>query len=99
MLQRLSKRISSRPLSSTRFLLNHRCNMAFWRIPSVERDPILKLLEEFDNVRGSSSRSSSVRAFQPKFDVTETKDAYELHGELPGINQKDVDIEFVDRST
>src|SRR5204863_1682253 len=62
-------------------------------------DPILKLLEEFDNVRGSSRSSSSVRAFQPKFDVTETKDAYDLHGELPGVDQKDIEIEFVDRST
>jgi len=74
--------------------------MAFWtRFPAVERDPIFKLLQEFDNVRGSSRSSSSVRAFQPNFDVTETKDAYELHGELPGIDQKDVEIEFVDRST
>lgn len=43
--------------------------------------------------------SHSVRSFSPKFDVKETAGAYELHGELPGIEQKEIDIEFVDNNT
>lgn len=43
--------------------------------------------------------SHSVRSFSPKFDVKEDANSYELHGELPGIEQKHVDIEFVDNNT
>ena len=40
-----------------------------------------------------------MKTFTPKFDVKETNDAYELHGDLPGIDQQDVNIEFVDAET
>ena len=40
-----------------------------------------------------------MRGFQPKFDVREVKNAYELHGELPGLDRKDVNIEFSDPHT
>lgn len=40
-----------------------------------------------------------MKTFTPKFDVKETADAYELHGDLPGIEQKDVEIEFTDAQT
>lgn len=39
------------------------------------------------------------KTFNPKFDVKETENAYELHGELAGVEQKDVDIEFTDQQT
>lgn len=43
---------------------------------------------------------SHVRAFTPSFDVTETKDAFILEGELPGLSDKRaVDIEFTDHQT
>lgn len=47
----------------------------------------------------ASPLTSSLRSFQPKFDVKENKDSYELHGELPGIDQKNVSIEFTDPQT
>lgn len=37
--------------------------------------------------------------FYPKFDVREIPSAYEFHGELPGIEQKDIEIEFTDSQT
>jgi len=40
-----------------------------------------------------------MKTFSPKFDVRELPEAYELHGELPGIEQKDVEIEFTDPQT
>jgi len=40
-----------------------------------------------------------MKSFQPKFDVKELADAYELHGDLPGIEQKDITIEFTDIQT
>jgi len=48
---------------------------------------------------GPSTLSSSFKSFSPKFDVKENQDSYELHGELPGIEQKDVNIEFTDPQT
>jgi len=40
-----------------------------------------------------------MKTFIPKFDVKEVGDLYELHGELPGIDQKDVQLEFTDNQT
>lgn len=40
-----------------------------------------------------------MKTFTPKFDVKEAGEAYELHGELPGVEQKDVEIEFTDSQT
>ncbi|CCU78773.1 30 kDa heat shock protein [Blumeria hordei DH14] len=76
--------------------------------------PIIRLLDEFDrysrNVDYSSDEVSQnyrnrdrsphhVKSFSPKFDIKELSDAYELYGELPGIAQEDVDMEFTDAST
>ncbi|KAI0910752.1 30 kDa heat shock protein [Ustulina deusta] len=40
-----------------------------------------------------------VQTFTPRFDVRETEQNYELHGELPGVEKKDVEIEFSDPQT
>lgn len=70
----------------------------FPRFPSNEIAPIFRLLDDYSNL-GQLSTNSSIRAFQPKFDVREHKDTYELQGELPGLEQKDVQIEFADPHT
>jgi len=51
------------------------------------------------NYENAVPSSTSIRAFSPKFDVVENKEAYNLHGELPGLDQKDVSIEFTDPHT
>lgn len=63
--------------------------------------PLFRLLDEFDTYNGGrrNGPATSLKTFQPKFDVKEVETGYELHGELPGIEQKDVDIEFVDPQT
>lgn len=70
----------------------------FQRFPNNDIAPLFRLLDDY-STQGSSGFSSAVRAFTPKFDVREHKDTYELHGELPGIDQKDVHIEFADPHT
>lgn len=45
--------------------------------------------------RGPRSRNAPY----PRFDVQETAIAFELHGEVPGIRQEDISIEFVDADT
>lgn len=67
--------------------------------------PLFRLLDDFEQ-HSRNSTSPEVRrggkvlkTFTPKFDVKELEDAYELHGDLPGIEQKDVEIEFTDIQT
>jgi len=64
-----------------------------------EFTPLFHLLDDYATISQRSSPSAGVRAFAPKFDVKEVKDAYELHGELPGIDSKDVSIEWSDGNT
>jgi HSP20 family molecular chaperone IbpA len=65
--------------------------------------PLFRLLDDFDTYSRQSGTSSSGRRstihFQPKFDVRETGEAYELHGELPGVTKENVQIEFTDPQT
>lgn len=67
--------------------------------------PLFRLLDDYDLHRSgrsghaSGSSSSSISSFAPRFDVRESKDAYHLDGELPGIAQKDIEIEFSDPQT
>ncbi|KAF1845705.1 putative 30 kDa heat shock protein [Cucurbitaria berberidis CBS 394.84] len=63
--------------------------------------PIFRLFDEYDRqaFRGLDREFNSIRSFTPKFDVKETNDGYELHGELPGVDQKDINIEWTDNNT
>jgi HSP20 family protein len=63
--------------------------------------PIFRLFDEYDRqaFKDIDRQFHSVRSFTPKFDVKETKTGYELYGELPGVEQKDVNIEWTDNNT
>ena len=43
--------------------------------------------------------AGGISSYSPRFDVREGRDAYHLDGELPGIDQKDINIEFTDPHT
>lgn len=80
--------------------------MAFFpRLAMGEFTPLFRMLDDYAShqiTRGIPSAASSASAhttFQPRFDVKENEGNYELHGELPGVSQKDVDIEFTDAQT
>lgn len=66
-----------------------------------EFSPIFRLMDDYDRAarQAMSQVNTQMRTFSPKFDVKETKDAYELHGEFPGIEQKDINIEWTDGNT
>ena len=67
--------------------------------------PLFRLLDDFDtysrqcNPGASDTRRTCATQFQPKFDVREVGDAYELHGELPGVSKENVQIEFTEPQT
>ena len=79
--------------------------------PESSFTPLFRLLDDYDNYsrevstqqgqgnRQASRRAAALPAFTPKFDVKELEGSYELHGELPGIEKDNVNIEFTDDST
>ncbi|KIW17635.1 hypothetical protein PV08_04830 [Exophiala spinifera] len=71
------------------------------RCSPVTRQEFAPLFSLFDDTLNEIQRASrqSRKQFNPRFDVKETDDAYTLEGELPGIDQKDLNIEFVDEHT
>lgn len=62
-----------------------------------EFSPLFRLLDDYE--RHAFRPQSPIRTFSPKFDVKELKDSYELHGEFPGVEQKDINIEWTDANT
>jgi len=62
---------------------------------------MFRIMDEYDRVARELGRDASqtLRGFQPKFDVKENKESYELHGELPGVEQKDIEISWQDGNT
>ncbi|KAL7932192.1 HSP20-like chaperone [Trichoderma chlorosporum] len=76
----------------------------FYHPTEASFTPLFRLLDDFDNYSRQNGKSCHVRRqpvpqWQPKFDVRETTEAYELHGELPGIGKENVHIEFSDPQT
>lgn len=63
--------------------------------------PLFRLLNDFDiySRQGQTGRKACVPSWQPKFDVRETDNNYELHGELPGVSKESVQIEFTEPQT
>ncbi|PWI65699.1 hypothetical protein PCL_06904 [Purpureocillium lilacinum] len=97
------KRAAIRPINPT-----HTRTMAFFPRnfynPDASFAPLFRLLDEFDaysrptNGTGAQRRSA-LPIWQPKFDVRETRERYELHGELPGVSKEQVQIEFTEPQT
>lgn len=66
--------------------------------------PLFRLLDDFDSYSRQGGncngrRTQAVPTWQPKFDIRETADAYELHGELPGMVKENIHIEFTEPQT
>lgn len=88
--------------------------MAFLSCTS-DFSPLFRLLDDYETHRSepAPTRSSTCKStsgypsttparrtfFTPAFDVRELKDAYYLDGELPGVDQSAIDIEFTDPQT
>lgn len=69
--------------------------------PSSSFTPLFRLLDDFDAYSRSTQRphQNHLKSFSPKFDIKELPESYELHGELAGIEPKDVELEFTDSQT
>lgn len=60
--------------------------------------PLFRLLDDYD-VHRAARNQPAAQTFSPRFDVHETDNAYHLDGELPGIAQKNIEVEFSDHQT
>ena len=61
---------------------------------------MFRLLDQYADFAASKiGISQTIRSFQPRFDVKEEGDQYVLQGEFPGIEQKNINIEFTDANT
>jgi len=77
--------------------------------PDPSFSSLFRLLDDFDSYsrevnqnpdnNGRRRQNQAVRTFSPRFDVHETQTAYELHGELPGIDREHINLEFTDPQT
>ena len=54
---------------------------------------LFRFLDDFDQFSQQATR------YSPRFDLVEHDKSYELHGELPGMRKRDINIEFVDDQT
>ncbi|KAL8873746.1 MAG: hypothetical protein Q9174_000832 [Haloplaca sp. 1 TL-2023] len=90
-----------RPLTAATVPHSVRGMSAFFpHLPSQTFAPFFRDLDSLFPSDSSAARSQThIQSFTPRFDVRELSVAYELHGELPGILQEDIDIEFVDANT
>lgn len=78
--------------------------MPFFPQAYLSTQPTLfDILSAIEEPQGKScarvARRPAPQTFTPKFDVTETSEAYELYGELPGLEQNNLSIEFSDAQT
>ncbi|KAJ4553537.1 hypothetical protein HRR83_003427 [Exophiala dermatitidis] len=64
----------------------------------AELAPIFSLLDDSLN-EVAKAQPQTLNHFKPAFDVKETDEGYTLEGELPGVDQKDINIEFTDEYT
>lgn len=65
------------------------------------RHEVAPLWSLFDDTLNEIQRASrqTRRQFSPRFDIKENKESYSLEGELPGIDQKNISVEFTDEHT
>ncbi|EAU31680.1 30 kDa heat shock protein [Aspergillus terreus NIH2624] len=75
--------------------------MALFSNFSNDFAPLFQLLDDYDSHRSCPPKQkvTPVRTFSPRFDVYEANDGYHLNGELPGVDQNNVEIEFTDPHT
>lgn len=65
-------------------------------IPQFHRGGLSAVSRLLDNYENVFSNLGGIQTYAPSFDVRETEKAYYLDGDLPGVQQKDLEIEFED---
>lgn len=69
------------------------------RVSRNELAPLFSLLDDTFNEVSRASRHSRRPPFAPRFNVSEGSDYYSLEGELPGVEQENISVEFTSENT
>ncbi|KAF2242699.1 HSP20-like chaperone, partial [Trematosphaeria pertusa] len=93
--------LAQQPVTTRTFTSTSPAAMSLFPRFTQEFAPLFRLMDDYDRrvFRDVDRSIRDIRTFTPKFDVKEVQDAYELHGEFPGIEQKDINIEWTDANT
>lgn len=71
--------------------------------PTISHDfaPLFRLLDDMTSIAHAAPAPAPPRPvlYQPRFDVREVDGHYEFRGELPGVEQQDLSVEFSDAQT
>ena len=73
--------------------------MALPRLWTQELDPFLAMRREMENAFRAFDQnlpSPDIGAGAPAINVAETKDAFEVTAELPGVDEKDINVSLDD---
>jgi len=83
------------------FLPRVALNSTRGRVPIGSHDlaPIFNLFDDTFSELSRATGPSGSSTWNPRFDVREAKDSYIVEGEVPGFEQKDLSIEFIDDHT
>lgn len=76
--------------------------MAFFQCRPDSFSPLFRLLDDYEthrSTRPQTPRTPPTRTYTPSFDVREGSNGYFLDGELPGVDQSNIEIEFSDPQT
>lgn len=65
-------------------------------IPHTHRGGLSTISRALDNYETMLFNLGGHQAYAPSFDIRETEKSYYLDGDLPGVEQKDLSIEFED---
>ncbi|KAJ6028703.1 hypothetical protein N7540_004279 [Penicillium herquei] len=63
-------------------------------IPQFHRGGLSAVSRLLDNYEHMFSNLEGTQTYAPSFDIRETEQAYHLDGDLPGVQKKDLEIEF-----
>ncbi|KAH8598902.1 HSP20-like chaperone [Bisporella sp. PMI_857] len=68
-------------------------------VPQIDLFTLLSELDQPTHKQCARRCTPQASTYTPSFDVTEVAHAYELYGEVPGLEQSDLEIEFSDAQT
>lgn len=59
---------------------------------------LVSLQQEINKAFGNNQNLEESRGWYPSVDLSETKEAYKVKADLPGLNKEDIDLSFEDKT-
>ena len=59
---------------------------------------LVSLQQEINKAFGSNQNHEDRKGWYPSVDLSETKEAYKVKADIPGLNKEDIDLSFEDKT-